>query len=80
MQLPEVASFDMSSCGTPTSQKAPPPACAPQCPATAGRYVSDAGDVDVDMEDSGVSGVSGVLGCNDDDDAGAWCELEDADA
>ena len=42
----------------------------------------DAGDVDVDMEDSGVSGVSGVLGacacaCNDDDDA---CELEDADA
>ena len=40
----------------------------------------DTGDVDMDMEDSGVSGVSGVLGCNDDDDAGAWCELEDADA
>ena len=38
----------------------------------------DAGDVDVDMDDSGVSGVSGVLGCND--DACAWCELEDAEA
>ena len=44
---------------------------------------ADAGEVDVDLDASGVSGVSGVLGacacacaCNDDD----ACELEDADA